>query len=88
MLRISRTETPSDVKRLQLQGRLVGPWVAELQRAVSDLDTPVSLLQLELADVQFVDADGIALLQQLLSQGAQLSSVSPFVRELLHTRLA
>ena len=88
MLRISLAGTPSGTACMQLQGRLVGPWVEEFQTAVSALETPLRLLQLDLSSVQFVDVEGIALLQHLLRQGVQLIAVSPFVRELLHTRPA
>ena len=68
---------------LRLEGRLVGPWVAELASAIEQLG-PV-LPALDLANVQFVDGPGLDLLGALQHRGAVLVAVSPFVTQLLQS---
>jgi ABC-type transporter Mla MlaB component len=63
-----------------LEGRLVGPWVAELRKAARSVEGP---LRLDLAGVHFVDAEGLALLRRLRKAGATLRNAAPFVQELL-----
>jgi anti-anti-sigma regulatory factor len=61
---------------LMLEGRLVGPWVRELencwQRAVGA--EPRRSILVSLADLSFVDSDGIDLLTQMCRQGVRLAS--------------
>ena len=61
---------------LRLEGRLVGPWVRELedcwQRAL-DAEPRMSIL-VNLADVSFVDSDGIDLLSRMCRRGVKLAS--------------
>jgi len=78
MLRITAAAEQS----LVLEGRLVGEWVTELQRMLRQRP----YLQLDLSQVRFVDAAGVALLRRLQSEGVVLSSPSPFVAELLNSR--
>jgi anti-anti-sigma regulatory factor len=59
-----------------LEGRLVGPWVKELesclQRALAA--EPRRSILVNLADVSFVDSDGIDLLTRMCRQGVRLAS--------------
>ena len=59
-----------------LEGRLVGPWVSELencwQRALAA--APRGSILVSLAGVSFVDSDGIELLTRMCSQGVRLES--------------
>jgi anti-anti-sigma regulatory factor len=59
-----------------LEGRLVGPWVRELekcwQRALAA--EPRGSILVNLADVSFVDSDGIDLLTRMCRQGVRLES--------------
>lgn len=82
MLRITPSTKPAVAMELVLEGRLAGPWVAELQTAVSAADP--SGLHLDLSGVRFVDAEGLTLLLRLRDQGVVLHAVSPFVHELLN----
>jgi ABC-type transporter Mla MlaB component len=84
MLRITQTQGASGKVNLTLEGRLVGPWVAELKSAVTDACLSASSVNLELSGVRFVDAEGLALILGLQDQGVRLRDASPFVRELLN----
>jgi hypothetical protein len=83
MLRITVVESSARAVTLRVEGRVAGPWVEEL-RTTCNLHTgpdPVQLC-LELEDVSFVDAAGVACLKELREQGVGLFRVSPFLTEL------
>ena len=87
MLKIARVDgdsSPSDsIPTLQLEGKLVGPWVDELSRACEELHTPPGRLRLNLAAVTFIDPAGITLLGDLIGRGATIAGCSGFIDELL-----
>jgi hypothetical protein len=74
MLKISVEESESSV-RLILEGRLVGPWVEELQRVCEEQDTKAKTahLTIDLCGVTSMDANGQGFLQQLFQAGATLT---------------
>jgi ABC-type transporter Mla MlaB component len=73
VLKISISESGNAVA-LQLEGKLIGPWVEELRR-LSDLAlSEDKSLIIDLEKVQFADARGVALLQELA--GRQVSQVN------------
>ena len=83
MLRITVVESSARAVTLRVEGRVAGPWVEEL-RTTCNVHTgpdPVQLY-LELEDVSFVDASGVAYLKQLREQGVEFFRVSPFLTEL------
>jgi hypothetical protein len=54
---------------MKLEGRMVGPWVAECERAWLTLESSLSAkkkkLALDLCSVTFVDESGLELLRQI-----------------------
>jgi anti-anti-sigma regulatory factor len=86
MLKISRAAT-TDAIVLRLEGQVVGPWVTELESACHDASHSNGRgalpLILDLQGVSFLDADGIALLRQLVTGGASLTNYSVFLAEQL-----
>jgi hypothetical protein len=83
MLRItSRSKSPDHRPTLVLEGRLIGPWVEELRRAVRDSRAPHPGC-LDLGGLVFADGDGVALLQALRTSGVEIVGHSAFVKELL-----
>lgn len=85
MLRIT-AEQSNGQTCLMIEGRLIGPWVAELNAVVNQTGTRLSAIQLDLAKVHFVNTEGLSLLQALQLQGVTFSKVSPFIHELLKSR--
>ena len=73
MLRISVEENASDLS-LILEGRLVGPWVDELQRLCQErFQLPTDLpLTVDLCELTAMDTRGQSLLEELLRRGATL----------------
>ncbi len=83
MLKISKVAPVKHTVVLRLEGRVVGPWVTELKKSCEDVLTEGRLLKLHLADVEFMDAQGVGLLSSLLSRGVSLLECPPFAAEQL-----
>jgi hypothetical protein len=73
MLRITVRDN-SEALTFQLEGRLAGPWVRELeacwQRTLAGRRRPV--VRVDLADVTCINDEGKALLEAMHRQGAEL----------------
>ncbi len=82
MLRITSHPEPCGETRLVLEGRLAGAWVSELRRVVAAAGEP-SRVALDLSALTYADADGLALLRDLLAGPARLERASAFVSVLL-----
>lgn len=83
MLKISQVQPVNHAVMLRLEGRVVGPWVTELRKSCDEALSKGRALKLHLADVEFLDPGGVALLSGLRSQGVCLVDCSPFVAEQL-----
>ena len=73
MLKIT-IHNSTNAATLNLEGRLAGPWVEELERswrAVKD-DSPEKPVTVDLCEVTFVDSEGRKLLSSMYEQGARL----------------
>ena len=84
MLRITVVESSKTAVTLRVEGRITGLWVEEL-RTACNLHTfsDEVRLSLELADISFADAAGIALLRELRNGGVGLIGTTPFLTEQL-----
>ena len=65
-----------------LEGRLAGAWVSELRRVAAEPGPP-RRVALDLSAVTYADADGLALLRDLLAGPARIERASAFVSALL-----
>jgi ABC-type transporter Mla MlaB component len=68
---------------MKLEGRIVGPWVAECKRAWSTLESSLSTktLALDLCGVTFVDESGLELLREIYrATHAEIVSNSPLTK--------
>jgi len=83
MLKISQAEKANHSVTLKLEGRVVGEWVGESRQVCETLLTEGRSLKLDLADVTFADASGVAALSSFKSRGVTFSNCSPFVEEQL-----
>jgi ABC-type transporter Mla MlaB component len=88
MLKISQAGKPNHSVTLKLEGRVVGPWVGELRQVCETHLTEQRSLKLDLADVTFVDASGVAALSSLKARGVAFTNCSPFVEEQLKSPIA
>jgi ABC-type transporter Mla MlaB component len=85
MLRITAL-AENGTETLRLEGKLLAPWVAELEQACAQAQTRSPRVYLDLALVSFVDATGVCSLRALLRQGIALAACSGFVAETLGRR--
>ena len=79
MLKISEIPPSNHTVTLRLEGRVVGPWVTELRESCEKLLSNGRVLNLRLAEVEFLDASGVNLLTNLRERGVRLVDCSPFV---------
>src|SRR5437867_3232916 len=71
MLRITLHDQPQ-LLTLQLEGKLAGPWVRELEQSwQAVVGQPKRVVRLDLTAVTFIDAAGKEALAAMLAQGAK-----------------
>jgi anti-anti-sigma regulatory factor len=70
---------------LRIEGRLVGPWVGELERAWRDVAPEGSdgRVTVDLSDVTFVGEEGKVLLESMYAEGAKLKASGCVTRRLV-----
>jgi hypothetical protein len=80
MLRITTTDS-SPITTFRLEGRLVGAWVAELERCWISVKTADATrkIEVDMSDIDFVDEKGEALLECLYLNGSKLHGGNPFM---------
>jgi anti-anti-sigma regulatory factor len=88
MLKISDTATTEEQPVfLRLEGQVRGPWVEELRRACDQVlgnnGHRGNRLVLDLAEVSFIDGDGVSLFRELTTRRVLVKNCSPFVAEQL-----
>jgi anti-anti-sigma regulatory factor len=85
MLRITVIKSAATSKKLKLEGRIAGDAVDELRRLCEGLLAGNGHLRLilDLADVSFIDHEGIELFRSLRNRNVLLTEYSPFLAELL-----
>ena len=83
MLKISQAQPANHAVTLHLEGHVIGAWVAELRNSCEQVLTHGRSLKLDLSDVEFLDADGVALIAALRSRGVALMDCPLFVAEQL-----
>jgi hypothetical protein len=84
MLRITVEENSKTIV-IKLEGRVAGPWAAELDRLWNETAPTVAerKLSLYLRETTFADADGIRVLRAIYSQtGAAFLTGTPWTRYL------
>ena len=84
MIRITQTDSVT-LATLSLDGKLLGPWVEEL-RVVIAAARARGAVCLNLTNLRFADAAGIALLSDVRRDGVPLAGASPLIEGLLAAR--
>lgn len=81
MLRISLGVEGVRGVTFRLEGRVVGPWVAELREACEKVLEKKRSLTLDLSEVMYASREGVALLLDLKAQGVVLAGCSAFLNQ-------
>jgi hypothetical protein len=84
MLMITRSEGSDLTRTLKLEGKLLGPWIGELESACRTSPVSLDRVRLDLRGLTFVDAEGARFLASLVRDGARVIACSGFVAELIH----
>ena len=84
MLKIT-THRSDDSTRITLEGRLVGPWIAELERCWREAEQSATgrRLVVDLTGVTFVEQEGKALLTRIYQAGAELLATGCCMRSIV-----
>jgi ABC-type transporter Mla MlaB component len=83
MLMITHSEGSDMTLTLKLEGKLLEPWIGELQTACETFKVPADRVRLDLSTLTFVDSAGARFLDRLIRDGAKVIACSGFVAELL-----
>lgn len=81
VLKISITESASEIATLQLDGQISGRWLELLQATCEGQRKKSARVILDLRNVSFADRDGIALLRSLLDRRFEILNALPFIAE-------
>ncbi len=84
MLRITKNETPEAIV-ITLEGRVAGPWVAEVSRVWVETAPVVASrkVRLDLRNVTYADVSGKQALRDIYAQsGAEIVSSTPWTQYL------
>lgn len=83
MLRISTIQNEGTSVVLRLEGKLLEPWIDELQHACRVACERTTSVTIDLAGLTFVDAPGAIALRDLERRGVKLVGCSPLIAQLL-----
>ena len=84
MLRIT-THNQAGVTSFVIDGKLVGPWVTELEKCWEGAlaAEPSGAVLVNLASVTFIDSEGQALLTRMRREGVRLRSNGPLINAIV-----
>jgi len=83
VLKISIIHQSNQAIQFQVKGKLVGPWVEELQRLSDEALSHQKTVSLDLERVWFVDPHGVTLLRDLARRKVSQVNCSQFVTQQL-----
>jgi len=83
MLKIDVAGQAGNGITVRLEGRMVGPWVAELERACEPYLGNGHPLTLDFGGVSFIGREGLALCRALRQRRVRFTNCSPFIKEQL-----
>jgi hypothetical protein len=83
MLRITTIQSGDSPATLKLEGKLLEPWIGELDEACRRACLPAGAATLDMSGISFVDTPGTIALRNLRRRGMRIVGCSPLVTELL-----
>jgi anti-anti-sigma regulatory factor len=84
MLRITTHDKPKSLT-FQLEGKLLGPWVHELEKCwrTAKADDRTRVIRFDLTDVTHIDAAGKEFLAARYGEGAELVAAGCFMKSIV-----
>lgn len=83
MLKITPSSSSPTHVTLRLEGRVLGPWVDIFQTSCRDALARYDRVTVDLTDVSFVDAAGVAALRELDSGRVSVTGCRGFIAHML-----
>lgn len=83
MLKITRVVQSDHEIALQLDGSVSGQWIELLRESAESVLNEGLRLTLDLANICFIDCEGLALIKNLMDQGVRQVNAPLFVAEQL-----
>ncbi|HEY6215169.1 MAG TPA: hypothetical protein VIW74_00815 [Pyrinomonadaceae bacterium] len=83
MLKITRAVLSEKEVTLQLDGRITGQWVELLKDTAESVLRDGISLNVDLANISFIDCEGIALIRNLIQRGVRHLNPPLFVADQL-----
>ena len=82
MLRITHQIANDSTVSLKLEGKLLKPWLGELQRSIVECAAQPNALRLDLSALTYADAAGTQALAELIRDGAIPTAYSGYIAAL------
>ena len=86
-LRIDSHEGPTGAL-LRVSGRLVGRYIAELERSFERVAGAAGVPEVDISDVSFAGSEGVAVLRGFIRRGALVRGCPAYLVEQLHGGVA
>jgi ABC-type transporter Mla MlaB component len=83
MLKITALSTSNSENVLKLEGKLLEPWIEELEHSADREIESKKPLQLDLSGLHYADVPGMLALHRLIRRGATVVASSGFIATLL-----
>lgn len=83
MLRITTLNTSGSPAIVKLEGKLLEPWISELQEACRVALKQDASAMVDLVGLSYIDTPGTIALRDLIRRGVAVTGCSPLVSELL-----
>jgi len=83
MVRISTASEDGEHVVLNVEGRIVGDWVPELNRTCRKFLARQKTISLDFSGVRFIDRYGIDILKKMQSEGITITGASRLIQALL-----
>jgi ABC-type transporter Mla MlaB component len=83
MLRLTRVSENGSTVTLRVEGRIIWEWAEFLERECEALFNEFSVVRMDLAEVSYVDRNGVAALRRLRSRPLEIANTPPLIQQLL-----
>jgi len=86
MVRITLVNATERTTTMKIEGRIVSDWISVVETECQNLLAQGKTIFLDLSDVNFVGAEGVAMIRRLLDQGCVLAGCPLFIHHVLFSQ--